>query len=186
MRRWMLAVVVTSLGLVGGVSVLAQRSEEAPVGPSLPPPPAEAAPPVASPPPVDTSPTRESLPPVAPGSAELPPPVPQESPRSVQRAAGIPGDDPMEAVEAFVVRNRNEADESIKALTKEAETLRARLAKVEAALERWKGVAEALDLKSAKGVLVPVGGGKPPIVERPTELVPVERVPSLPPVPESR
>jgi hypothetical protein len=51
----------------------------------------------------------------------------------------------MQAVEAFVQRNRKEADEAIKALTQERDSLRARLQKVEAALGRWKAVAGALE-----------------------------------------
>ena len=54
-------------------------------------------------------------------------------------------DDPMAAVDEFLGRNRKEADESIKALAREAETLRARLQKVEAALARWQSVSNALN-----------------------------------------
>lgn len=50
----------------------------------------------------------------------------------------------MKVVESFVERNRKEAEDSIKALSKEAEELRARLKKVEAALERWQAVSRAL------------------------------------------
>jgi hypothetical protein len=50
----------------------------------------------------------------------------------------------MQTVEEFVLRSRKEAEDSINALTREAETLRARLQKVEAALERWKAVERAL------------------------------------------
>jgi hypothetical protein len=67
-----------------------------------------------------------------------------------------PSDDPMHVVEAFVVRNRKEAAESIETLTKEAELLRARLQKVEAALERWKAVENALRQDAAVPVPPPV------------------------------
>ena len=53
-------------------------------------------------------------------------------------------DDPVETVEQFVERSRQEADEAIKALTQERDDLRVRLQKVETALQRWQQVAEAL------------------------------------------
>ena len=56
----------------------------------------------------------------------------------------------MQVVDAFVERNRKEAEDSIDKLTKEAETLRARLQRVEAALERWKAVEDALKREPAK------------------------------------
>jgi hypothetical protein len=61
----------------------------------------------------------------------------------------------MQAVEAFVQRNRKEADEAIKALTQERDSLRARLQKVEAALGRWKVVASALEQRQVADPLLP-------------------------------
>jgi hypothetical protein len=81
-----------------------------------------------------------SLPEVRP---EPPGPVPIEA---APVAAPDPGD-PMNAVESFLQRNRREADDSIKALTQEAEALRARLARVEAALGRWQAVSAALNVE---------------------------------------
>jgi hypothetical protein len=114
----MLTASVVCLGLTVGVVALGQKNEPPDAGPPASPLTLPADPGPNGPPP-------SNLPP-----AELP-------------QAG-PADDPMQAVEAFVERSRKEADDSIKALTREAETLRARLQKVEAALERWKGVAEGL------------------------------------------
>ena len=54
-------------------------------------------------------------------------------------------EDPMAEVDSFLDRNRKEADEAIKSLSAEAETLKARLQKVEAALARWQAVAGALN-----------------------------------------
>jgi hypothetical protein len=65
----------------------------------------------------------------------------------------------MQAVEAFVERTRKEADDSIKALTREADTLRGRLLKVEAALERWKAVAQSLKREPGPVVLEPAPHG---------------------------
>ena len=75
-------------------------------------------------------------------SAAVPPPTDQ--------VAVSATDDPMQVVDAFVQKNRKEAEDSIGKLTKEAETLRARLQKVEAALERWKAVEHALKRAPAK------------------------------------
>ena len=52
--------------------------------------------------------------------------------------------DPVETVESFVERNRQEAESNIQALGTEAENLKARLAKVEAALVRWQSFSRAL------------------------------------------
>jgi hypothetical protein len=67
------------------------------------------------------------------------------------------GDDPMAAVDSFLSRNRKEADDSIKNLTKEAEVLRARLQKVEEALARWQAVSDALNQGAA-----PIANGPGP------------------------
>ena len=56
----------------------------------------------------------------------------------------MPTDDPVQAVEAFVAKNRKEAEEAIDRLTKEAEALCARLEQVEAALVRWTALDKAL------------------------------------------
>ena len=52
--------------------------------------------------------------------------------------------DPVETVESFVERNRQEAESNIQSLATEAENLKARLAKVEAALVRWRSFSRAL------------------------------------------
>lgn len=56
----------------------------------------------------------------------------------------VTANDPAELVSEFVDRSRKEAERSIAALTKEAEELRARLKKVEAALDRWQSISRAL------------------------------------------
>jgi hypothetical protein len=94
---------------------------------------------IATPEKVDDRPPLPSDEPAGPGRFDPPPPAPGDGPT---RAIG---DDPMAAVDAFLDRNRKEADDSIRALTKEAEALRARLEKVEAALARWQSVSEALN-----------------------------------------
>jgi len=78
--------------------------------------------------------------PFAPADLSLPPPA----------AVVQPPSDPKKAVEEFIARNRKEADDAIKALTREAETLRARLRDVEEALERWRAVADALNREPRK------------------------------------
>jgi hypothetical protein len=83
-----------------------------------------------------------------PGEPAFPPPI--GIIQGVPADASLPSpidpatEDPMAAVEEFLQRSRREADEKIKALTQEAETLHVRLTKVEAALGRWKAVADSL------------------------------------------
>jgi hypothetical protein len=118
----------------------------------------------------------------------------------VEAAPTEPGqaaEDPMVAVETFLRRNRKEAEDSIQALNREAEALRGRLAKVEAALARWQSVAGALkpgqkwgqpDLPPEQGPdLTPIetaprpGGGAKPLPEpSPTPASPLEP-PGAPP-----
>jgi hypothetical protein len=57
--------------------------------------------------------------------------------------------DPEGAAKAFVDRSQKEADEAVTALSKEAESLRARLQKVEAGLARWQAVKESLGSTAA-------------------------------------
>jgi hypothetical protein len=102
----------------------------------------------------------------------------------------LAADDPMGEVDSFLNRSRKEADESIKVLSREAETLRARLKKVDAALARWQTVAGALgqnsrpstpeSISEASPQLEPI---KPP--ELPPELpTPPGEPPRLTPEPE--
>jgi hypothetical protein len=72
--------------------------------------------------------------------------------------APAPAADPEAAAVAFVERSQKEADEAVRALSKEAETLRARLQKVEAGLARWESVKEAL---ADHGSQVEANAGRP-------------------------
>ncbi len=108
-----------------------------------------------------------TMPPVEPiiTQPEVPAMPGVEPPLAQPKAAPAPeevaaGGDPVQAVETFVRRNRQEADTAIKNLTQEAETLRARLAKVEAALARWQVVSAAL--KHEPGAVIRSGVGEPP------------------------
>jgi hypothetical protein len=135
-RRWLVGtlVVLSTLALAGRVVTLAQRPETLKV-------------------------MRDSVP---TGSKEAPPKGWRSAGDPQVKTANGPlppaepaAEDPMGAVESFLQRNQKEADDSIKALTQEAEALRARLQKVESALGRWKGVAQALELQSRSGVNSP-------------------------------
>jgi hypothetical protein len=126
-RDRILAMSCVALALLGGVVALGQQ----PGNPPLPSIPGAVQ---ANPVPVGFQPV--GLPPVGPVVPETLPPQPL--PPSAATA------DPVETVEQFVERSRQEADEAIKALTQEREALRAQLQKVETALQRWHQVAEAL------------------------------------------
>ena len=82
----------------------------------------------------------------------------------------------MEEVETFVAKGREQAEARINALNAEAENLRARLAKVEAASARWKAFATALDAPA-----VPVLG-----VEKTGDILPGEPVLSPAAAPEPK
>ena len=58
--------------------------------------------------------------------------------------------DPEAAAKGFIEKSTKEADEAIKALSREAEILRARLQKVEAGLVRWQGVKAALESNNGR------------------------------------
>lgn len=146
MRGRTLFGIVTALVVVAGVATLAQDSS-----PAQDPSPPETvdlapAPPLAAQDPPDVEPAADVLEsPPAPGPSSVP-------------------DDPMEDVDGFIQRSREEAAGKIATLTEERERLRERLRKVEAALAKWSAVNEALE----RGDTAEVG---------PQELLPVE--PSL-------
>jgi hypothetical protein len=78
--------------------------------------------------------------------AQRPSQPPPLLPLNVQEAQrGPKSADPMIDIETFLDRNRKEADAAILALSEESEALRNRLQKVEAALDRWQSVANALN-----------------------------------------
>jgi hypothetical protein len=139
MRMRMLAAAVVVLVLMGGIGVLAQRqvpsSAPAALEPVLPAPPDLPSAIESAAAPLPGAPVR--------GQPLGPPEIP--SPDAPGPVAAPEADDPMQIVEKFVERNRKEAEESIEKLSKEADALRARLQKVEAALERWKAVQSALE-----------------------------------------
>ncbi len=90
------------------------------------------------------------LPPALPIPADAP--VPADAPAAATAVTWTPEGtlaDPEGAAKAFVERSQKEADEAITALGKEAETLRARLQKVEAGLARWQAVKESLGSSAA-------------------------------------
>lgn len=160
-RTWAARTVAASgLGLalaVGGLMAPAPRlwaqnpqepaAKPAP-GPEIPADPKGAEPP---PPPSRTEPEPGpalpiSSPPTAPASdpkpATVTPPAPAPPPASA---------DPEAEARAFVERSQKEADAAVAALSKEAETLRARLQKVEAGLARWQAVKESLAASAGPG-----------------------------------
>jgi hypothetical protein len=116
-------------------------------------PPGEASQPGMPPEPAPAGDVQFGLPPAPSEQGTLPviasnpaptPPSSSAQPTPSSSIAPSPGDDPMGAVETFLDRNRKEAENSIQTLNQEAEALRTRLQKVEAALARWQDVSKAL------------------------------------------
>jgi hypothetical protein len=100
----------------------------------------------------------------------LPTPSAASDPKATTTTAWTPGGtfaDPEGAAKAFVERSQKEADEAINALAKEAETLRARLEKVEAGLARWQAVKESLGSSAAARPGWRPRGGDPPTILEP-------------------
>lgn len=161
MRMRTLAAAFTALGLAGGAVVLAQRTADPQKGRRLVgissreevvqaqgtverrsvPLPAKASA-TRLPSPGEPSPSPLTPPPAAALSA--PPPGPDEP---IPTPTPQPVEDPIQDVDAFVAEGHRKADDTIKRLSQEAASLRARLQKVEMALERWKAVAEALEAR---------------------------------------
>jgi hypothetical protein len=102
----------------------------------------------------------QSLPPSKPDPAvEEPPSIPSPAPTPNQQLdpqspapAAEPEADPEALAGQYVEKARQDARNAVEKLTKEAETLKARLQKVDAALVRWRGLLTALDAP---------GGGPP-------------------------
>ncbi len=165
-KRW-LAGTVAVLALVGGAATSAQRSWRKPPLAKITPPRPCPLPTAMEVAPIAQLAALQDLPggevstglPAMPADAPLPlpgapadPTIPAFPPSAEpETAAGV---DPLRDVEAFVRRGRKEADDSIVALTREAERLKARLAKVEAALARWQGVSNALAPDADPAVIV--------------------------------
>jgi hypothetical protein len=145
-KRWMVGLVVVLLAILGCRAVtLAQKSKPiAPVfaGPRDPQP----------------EPKRWTGRAKVAVQEDVPPPGPTDPlavPGEARAADPSANDDPMAAVDTFLDRNRKEAEESIKALSREAEALKARLQKVEAALARWQGVSNALNTNQIQPAVAP-------------------------------
>ena len=68
-------------------------------------------------------------------------------------------DDPEQSAESFVERNQKEAEDHLRALTAEAQQLRARLAKLESGIKKWQGLVNAL--KSSQGQSITSNGNVP-------------------------
>jgi hypothetical protein len=86
----------------------------------------------------------------APSSGTPVSPYSTSPPTLAQEPAAGPGDDPEKSAQSFVERNQKEAEEHLKALTAEAEQLRARLTRLESGIRRWQVLVNAL--RSAQGV----------------------------------
>ncbi|MGO9598034.1 MAG: hypothetical protein ACLP7Q_08565 [Isosphaeraceae bacterium] len=161
------------LGMVGWVAKITWAQNRGHAEPPLPPPPVaskalanEPAPPPIGPdqgPAPAPAPSADSAVP-KPGDPAPSPMVERGAATSLQEEApelaaaflsAPPGDqpalseDPEQSSQSFVERNQKEAEEHLKALTAEAELLRARLAKLESGIKNWRSLVHAL--KTAQG-----------------------------------
>ena len=152
-KRTRLACCVAVVGFVaGGVAVLQTQPLKAQT-----PPPASTPP---QPPAVDVGPDRQDPFP-GPATVRSDQPAPTLSPeplnhhpayvdREPARSKPAPfspakNEDPLKAVNSYITRTRQEAEEAVKALRDEAAALRERLKKVESALGRWESLLSALE-----------------------------------------
>jgi hypothetical protein len=91
-------------------------------------------------------------------------------------------DDPEKAAREFIEKNQKIAESELNALRKEADTLRARLQKVESAIRRWDAVSQALKQTAGIGAMaegkwkseVLSGGQALPAVDIPENLEPID------------
>jgi hypothetical protein len=133
--------------VIGRFSV---QARQAPAGESLPVPQIAASvepvqePPQNLPSPKPPASGLEDLPSIAP-----PPPVQKLDPSPTAAPAAEPEVDPESLAGRYVEKTKQEAKNAVERLTKEAETLKARLKKVDAALVRWRGLLNALDAPGA-------------------------------------
>ncbi|WP_422931122.1 hypothetical protein [Singulisphaera sp. PoT] len=158
-----------------GYAVAEQEKAATPPSEVLPPtPPSD---PIGLPPtsPAETpAPTDPVRPPDAPAASPFDPPsTNSQSPPAAEPVAPpkAASEDPLQAVDSFIERNRTEANTAIEKLSEEAKELKERLAKVESALARWKKISQALDQQ---------GAGNEAAAEPPLEAAPGEQIP--PPV----
>ena len=97
-----------------------------------------------SPPPLPGSPPH-----LEPAESPSPPPAPRRLPTLTENQPAPSTDDPEQSAQSFVERNQKEAEDHLRALTAEAQQLRARLAKLESGIQKWQGLVSAL--KSSQG-----------------------------------
>jgi len=152
--RWLSATLAVLVLGGGGAATVAQLSRQSRpptrIVTSQPPQPAPQPAPGPTTPPDPNGPFMPEAAPALPLPLDPDAPLPAASEPLLSPAAPAenrPGGaepDPVENVEAFIHQNRQQAEATIKALNAEADQLKARLARVEAALARWHGVAAAL------------------------------------------
>jgi len=112
-----------------------------------------------------------SIPAPAQQAAAAPAPAAIRTLQESQPAAST--DDPEQAAKSFVERSQKEAEDHLRALTAEAQQLRARLAKLESGIKKWQCLVSAL--KSSEGVQVPViTTANPPGAEDAGDLEPIK------------
>jgi len=95
---------------------------------------------------------------------DSPRPVPAPAPAGdivvqIDEAPVITSNDPDAQARSFVERNQREAEARLKALQGEAEELRGRLAKIEAAIQQWQSLADAM--RKAQGAAVKTEAPQP-------------------------
>jgi len=64
-----------------------------------------------------------------------------------------PTDDPEQSAQSFVERNQKEAEDHLRALTAEAQQLRARLAKLESGIKKWQCLVSALKASEGQPII---------------------------------
>jgi chromosome segregation ATPase len=90
-----------------------------------------------------------SPPHLEPGESLSPPPILRRLSTLTENQPAPSADDPEQLALSFVERNQKEAEDHLRALTAEAQQLRARLAKLESGIKKWQDLVSAL--KSSQG-----------------------------------
>lgn len=121
---------------------------------------------------LSTAPVPAPAPTPAPARAERPkawraeregssPRVQVEVPVQVDEVPAVASNDPDAQARSFVERNQREAEARLKALQGEAEDLRGRLTKLEAAIQQWQSLADAMKKAQASAATVEPEASQP-------------------------
>src|SRR5208282_772265 len=106
-----------------------------------------------------------------PAESPSPPAVPRRLPALTENQPEPSSDDPEQSAQSFVERNQKEAEDHLRALTAEAQQLRARLAKLESGIKKWQCLVSALKASEGQSLITTANA---PAAEEAGDLEPIK------------